>query len=77
MDCVLEWCRAKRWRHPLNFACFVVVRSLVDCGGTTGQNKLWKLTGELCVYVSVYKTTTMNELKVIPLLLFLPKAPKH
>ena len=27
VDCVLEWCRAKRWRHLLDFACFVEVRS--------------------------------------------------
>ena len=25
VDCVLEWCRAKRWRHLLDLACFVVV----------------------------------------------------
>ena len=44
------------WNLPVLLLC----APQVDCGGTRGQNKLWKLTGELCVYVPVYRTITIG-----------------
>ena len=46
--CGLEWRCAMRWRHLLDFACFVVVHSSGEFSVNQWQNKLWKLTCVWC-----------------------------